>query len=426
MRRLTTPGLRIPRLGSLPASLHVLYDSEIKSPVSNSMPAMRNPVISCVLLSYVIFSLDGIQTVAQDHEAVRDHQSTASERRELIDVAIERLLELQNSDGAWPYEGVYRVAGKIPVGYRIGGTSIVCSALISADLKDRNVIEKGINRGTSMILNELEHRLMEPSRTPRYDVRIWGHIYALDFFCRLKRSEGFDELKSKTEPWIRKLADAVIFQEIEQGGWNYANKSQHCCFVTAPAVQSLLLAREAGVDIPDAVFKRALRVLSESRQDQGVIPYSGTTPTGDTLPGSIARGPITEATLLMLGAGDQENLQTAIDAFHKYWDELEKRRKKTGTHLPPHGIAPYYFYYGHRYAAQAIRLLPSDKQDSEFKKFETVLMKTKDEDSTWNDRVFDQSKAFGTAMSVLALSRDAVHLPAPIEVAQKKASAARN
>ena len=387
---------------------------------------MRTLLIFCVLISCSFHDLNGQQPTQQPSETVNSHQSSGLDNRGLIEAAVGRLLELQNNDGAWPYEGVYRVAGKIPVGYRVGGTAIVCSALISANLKDRQVIEKAIDRGTAMILEELEHELMEPSRTPAYDVRIWGHIYALDFFCRLKRSAGFDELKTKTEPLISKLAEAVIFQEIDQGGWNYANKSRHCCFVTAPAVQSLLLAREVGVDIPDAVFERALRVLSESRQDNGVIPYTGTSSRGDTLPGSVARGPITEATLLMLGAGDQKNLQSAIDAFHEHWDELEKRRKKTGTHLPPHGIAPYYFYYGHRYAAQAIRMLPDDKQDSEFNKFENVLMKTKDDDNTWNDRVFERSKAFGTAMSLLALSQDSVHLPARIKVGQKNVSEARD
>ena len=105
----------------------------------------------------------------------------------------------------------------------------------------------------------------------------------------------------------------------------------------------------------------------------------------------------------MLDKGDNENLQNAVDAFYEYWDELEKRRQKTGTHKPPYSVAPYYFYYGHRYLAQSIAFLPKDRQASEYKRFNTVLMKTRDDDDTWNDRVFDRSRAFGTAMAVLAL-----------------------
>ena len=121
----------------------------------------------------------------------------------------------------------------------------------------------------------------------------------------------------------------------------------------------------------------------------------------------------------MLGQGDEEKILFAINAFHEHWNELEKRRKKTGTHKPPHGVAPYYFYYGHRYAAQAIRMLPKDKQDAEFEKYVAVLMKTKDPDNTWNDRVFDRSKAYGTAMSLLALSRNNVLLPKKIELKEE-------
>jgi hypothetical protein len=340
--------------------------------------------------------------------AAPDADDGARSRQAVVKSAVGRLVALQHEDGAWPYEGVYRVSGKIPVGYRIGGTSIVCSALISADIEHRESVEDAVIRGTRMILKELEDPLMQPSRKSQYDVRIWGHIYALDYFCRLNKHAGFEQLKSETKPWIAKLAEAVVMQETREGGWNYANKFRHCCFVTAPAIQALLLARNAGVDVADEVLERSRQVLQDSRKSERVYPYTGTVGRRDTPAGSIARGPVCEATLVMLGTGNTDDLQAAINAFHEFWDELEKRRKKTGTHLPPHGIAPYYFYYGHRYASQAIELLPASRQDREFARFEQLLMKTRDDDDTWNDRVFEQSKAYGTAMSLLALSRNSV------------------
>ncbi len=344
----------------------------------------------------------------------------ASQQRQVISSAVEQLLEMQNEDGAWPYEGVYRVGGEIPVGYRIGGTAIVCTALISTGMDRSEKIEKAVSRATQMILKELDDPLMKPSRAGRYDVRIWGHIYALDYFCRLQAVDGLEELKSKTKPSLQKLADAIVFQEIKAGGWNYANQSRHCCFVTSPAVQSLLLAKQLGVEIPEEVFARSADVLEVSRKENSIFPYSGTDIRGDTAAGSAARGPVTEATLMLLGRGDEKKLQAAIDSFHQHWDELEKRRKQTGTHLPPHGIAPYYFYYAHRYAAQAIRMLPKECQPVEFEKLTAVVLRTKDSDNTWNDRVFDRSKAYGTAMSVLALSQDSVPLPPAIKLAKKE------
>ena len=113
----------------------------------------------------------------------------------------------------------------------------------------------------------------------------------------------------------------------------------------------------------------------------------------------------------MLGGGSATAVQAALDAFHLHWDELEKRRKKTGTHVGPYGIAPYYFYFAHRYAAQAIQMLPASDRAAERARFRTVLLRTRDEDGTWNDRVFKRSRNFGSAMAVLALLGDRVPLP---------------
>lgn len=389
------------------------------------------------ILATFVFFVGCEQLVAQQTDQRDQLSIEKSDVEELVNAAANRLIELQEEDGAWPYEGVYRVRPTgmrrptrkdlvIPVGYRIGGSSIVCSSLISAKLKDRSKIETAVTKSTKLILDELEDPLMEPTARDSYDVRVWGHIYALDYFCRLHDTKGFVELKKSTGPWIQKLVDALVLEEIKGGGWNYSNQRRHACFVTSPALQALMLARQSGATVPDAVFERGAEVLKNTRDNRtGAFQYSGTTGR-DTLPGSIARGPVSEATLLLLGGGDTEKLQAAINAFHVHWEELEKRRKKTGTHVGPHGVAPYYFYYGHRYLAQAIKMLPKEKQDDEFQKLLQVLMKTKDSDNTWNDRVFDRSKAYGTAMSLLALSRENVLLPKIIKLQPKNADAPKH
>jgi hypothetical protein len=336
------------------------------------------------------------------------------ERSELIERAVAQLVEIQEEDGAWPYEGVYRVRGEIPVGYRIGGTAIVSAALLDAPLKDRTAADESIRRGVRLVLKELEHPLMETSTVNRYDVRVWGHIYALDTFVRLAASGRFTDLDEQTKPWIERLVGSLREEQLDDGGWNYASRDQHATFVTAPALQALLLAQHHGLDVPEDVLERGAQALAASRGGSGAFSYSGSTAVmggEEKIPGSIARNAVCEATLLMMGQGDPARLQMAIDGFHEHWDELEKRRKKTGTHEPPYGIAPYYFYYGHRYVGQAIGLLPEESRAREYDRFEAVLRKTMDPDHTWNDRVFDRSRAFGTAMSVLALSRDAVQLP---------------
>jgi len=170
--------------------------------------------------------------------------------------------------------------------------------------------------------------------------------------------------------------------------------------------------------VPDAVLERARKVLEASRTENGAFVYSGAANPKvktDLLPGSIARSAVCETTLTMLGGSSPEAIQASVDAFHKYWDELEKRRKQTGTHKPPHNIAPYYFYYGHRYAAQAIEMLPAPKRQAERAKLVATILKTRDEDGTWNDRVFPRSRNYGTAMVVLALINERTPIPAKFE-----------
>lgn len=349
---------------------------------------------------------------------VSDGDTAAASRSALIKTAVGELLKMQEPDGDWPYEGVYRVAGQIPVGYRIGGTALVCEALLhGAEAGDREA-RAAMRRGVGFIVKKLDDPLMTPSTRDAYDVRVWGHAYALDLFCQLRAGRRMGVHGRAIERWIPKLVAALIEEELPGGGWNYANRRQHAPFVTAPVVQALLLARSQGEAVPDDILKRSRKVLEGSRLKSGAFVYSGTTrgardPDGEktVLPGAIARSPVSETTLTLLGGGSIEAVRASLAAFHEHWGELEKRRKKTGTHVPPYGVAPYYFYYGHRYAAQAIEALPPEERAAQRDRLLEVILRTRDADGTWNDRVFERSRNFGTAMVVLALLGDRPMLP---------------
>lgn len=342
---------------------------------------------------------------------------------ELIATAVTQLLSMQESDGTWPYEGVYRVGGEIPIGYRVGGTALVGEALLHAAPAGDKKVAAALARGIDYILAALEDPRMAPSKKNTYDVRVWGHCYALEFFCQLRGSKRFADRRKSIEKWIPKLVETLIQEELPGGGWNYATRRQHAAFVTAPVTQALLLAHSQGEKVTSEVFERSRRILLDSRMKSGAFTYSGRTEGRSEsrrakMPGSIGRSPLCETTLNLLGGGSNRAVQGALDAFHLHWEELEKRRKKTGTHVGPYGIAPYYFYFAHRYAAQAIQVLPSSDRAAERKRLRDVLLRTRDEDGTWNDRVFKRSRNFGSAMAVLALLGDRPPLPPPLDLRQ--------
>ena len=330
-------------------------------------------------------------------------------RAELLDKAVAELIKIQEDGGQWPYEGVYRVGGKIPVGYRVGGTAIVADTLLYAAPENKDA-RAAFARGLAFVLKDLEDPLMAPSTRDGYDVRVWGHGYALEFLCHVRAAKAAGEHAKAVDQWIAKLVETLITEEIPGGGWNYGNRRQQASFVTAPVTQALLLARSQGEKVPDEVLERAKKVLEGCRTAEGAFAYSGTG-QGRASPinkpaGSSARSAVCETTLVLLGGGSVKDIRSALEAFHTHWDELEARRKKKGTHEGPFLIAPYFFYYGHRYAAQAIEMLPEEERAKERERLLQVILKTRDADGTWNDRIFERSRNYGTASVALALLGD--------------------
>jgi hypothetical protein len=338
---------------------------------------------------------------------------TAPSRDEVLKTAVGRLLELQEKDGSWTYEGVYRVGGDIPVGYRIGGTALAAGTLLHA-APDDPAAKAAVARAVPFVLKHLDDPKMAPSTQEAYDVRVWGHATALEFFCFLRAAKAAGDHGKAVDSWAAKLVETLVTEEIPGGGWNYATRRQQAPFVTAPVVQTLLLARSQGEKVPDAVLDRARKALEKSRAADGAFAYSGDAAGGKTrdgLPGSAARSPACEVTLLLLGGGAADAPRAALANFHTNWDELKKRHQQKGTHVGPYSIAPYYFFYGHRYAAQAIQLLPEADRAAERDKLLEVVLRTREKDGTWNDRVFPRSAGYGTAMVVLALIGDKTPLP---------------
>jgi hypothetical protein len=334
----------------------------------------------------------------------------------LIRKAVSQLVTIQEEGGAWPYEGVYRVSREIPVGYRIGGTSIVAGTLLHAAPSDEKV-RQAVEKGLTFVLKNLGDPLMRASVDDAYDVRIWGHATALEFLCHVKAAKAAGEREKEVDGWIGRLVNAIATEELVDGGWNYAGRDRTASFVTAPVVQALLFARGQGFEVSTEMLDRAKKSLEKARSDSGAFLYGGqfkdgeSRYTSDQLAGSCARSTACESTLRLMGGGSADAVRGALNAFHAHWDELEKRRKKTGTHEGAYKIAPYYVYYGHRYAGQAIQLLPEAERAKEREKLLKVILKTRDADGTWNDRVFDRSRAYGTSMIVLALLGDRAPLP---------------
>ncbi|MCI0365134.1 MAG: terpene cyclase/mutase family protein [Phycisphaerales bacterium] len=379
---------------------------------------------ACAGLALLItLDISPLATSAQDPEvrkAIPDNDNSA-----LISEGVGHILAAQEGENRaeWPYEGVYRVGGQIPIGYRIGGTAICAMALVQApDYQKDEARLLAVERAVKFIVEASRDPLMGPEYDGGYDVRGWGYTYGLTFLLRARSLEAIPAaLSDQVEVAIKFFIDAIQKTEIsEVGGWNYARGkgrdavSPPSPFMTAPTLQAMFEAKAAGFEVDGDVVKRALDALERSRTPTGSFRYSGIDgdKSRESVPGSIGRMAASETTLFLAGRSSQANIRSAVDAFIVHWSWLDKRRAQEGTHAAPYGIAPYYFYYAHYYAAQAVELLPEHERQEYRRRIRELLMSVRLPGGTWNDRVFERSSNYGTAMALMALTMPQTPRPA--------------
>ncbi|MFT3683575.1 MAG: hypothetical protein QM783_01405 [Phycisphaerales bacterium] len=131
--------------------------------------------------------------------------------------------------------------------------------------------------------------------------------------------------------------------------------------MTPPTLQALFAAKAAGYTVDDKVISDALDAMENARNSvtkEMVYAGAGGKNPKDNTGGAGGRMSAAETVLVLGGRGSIDNVRNAVNTFITHWEELDKRRQMSGTHLPPYMVAPYYFYYAHYYAAQAIEQLP--------------------------------------------------------------------
>ncbi len=329
----------------------------------------------------------------------------------------------------WPYEGVYRVGGEIPVGYRIGGTGIVGECLVRTPGYSSDAArQEAVRSACAFICAGIREPLMNPVYEAGYDVRGWGYCYGARFLLVLRAAKVIPAgMETETDAALRWYLDAIQKTEIpEVGGWNYARQpgietpSPASPFMTPPCLQVLFEAKAQGFPVDGAVVARALDALQRCRTEDGNFAYSAQRQTHEparSIPGAIGRMVCSESVLLRAGRSDVASVRRAVDAFLDHWRQLEIRRKKSGTHVGAYSVAPYYFFFGFYNACDAVELLPPAERPEYRRQFEQLLFAVRDQDGTWDDRVFPRTRNFGTAMTLMALQRP--QFPAPAQWSSK-------
>lgn len=348
-------------------------------------------------------------------EAMRSRQVRVGVER-----AIDFLLKDQNEDGSW---GSHRNAAhefwSNPETHRswiVATTGLCCMAL--REVEPSEATQAAYERGLDyLVANALVKR---PSG---WDVdNTWAYVYGLQALARAAADPRPEDphRRDKIRGVAQSLLGKLAAYQTPLGGWGYYDSWEGATrrptwatsFMTAVAVLAMLDARDAGLEVDDVMFDRAVRAVRRCRLPSGaytysveVIPSPGWMEGIDQIKGSLSRIQVCNLALLQAGQGiTQEDLVTGLEHFFSKHRFLDVARMKPYPHEAYYLNSGYFYFFGHYYAAEVIRQLPAQQRAFWWPKLQYEILKTQQDDgSMWDFYISSYHRPYAVAYSLLAL-----------------------
>ena len=345
-----------------------------------------------------------------------------------IEKSIERgvglLLELQNKDGSWgsadssrPGE-IYAPVPGAHHAFKAAVTALCISALMEVG-GDAPTVGEAIDRGEAWLFDRL------PSvrrATPDAFYNTWTHAYGIQTLAKmLGRKPDDAERRDKILDLIDQQLDMLDRFETVGGGWTYYDFLAHTkkpsdagfSFVTATALVALAEARGAGVKIPQRLVDRATASIRRQRNPDYSYLYGEYLKYRPRRPinrpaGSLGRSQACNLAMRLWGdkTVTDEVLRTWLDRLFARNGWLDIGRKRPIPHESWFGVAGYFFYYGHYYAALCIDQLPLDQRAPFQDQLADRLLALQEKDGSWWDYpLYNYHRQYGTALALMSLGR---------------------
>ncbi|MDE0961250.1 MAG: hypothetical protein OSB09_10755 [Planctomycetota bacterium] len=362
-----------------------------------------------------------------------------------LNQAITYLLEHQEPDGAfghwrgpigsddwgWPIAGQHYA-------WQVATTAITCVTLM--DLRDlapdesAERIRKALHRGLDHICeNGRRKRILD------WDTdNVWAYVYCLEAVARAL-AEDPPAIGSERRSRLRKLGEDLIVTleryQSPDGGWAYYDDAPitrrptwGTSFVTASLLLIFQQCELVGLAVPDKIQQRGLRALRRCRLPNGAYDYNVSvipSPEGLTeinqIKGSLCR--IQVGNLALRVCGDEGEVSygdivTGLDQLlvrhHKF---VSLARGRPHPHEAYYDNSGYFFFYGHYYAGDLIRLLPQELRLQWWPKLIEKILATQESDgSMWDYSFFSYHRIYGTAWSASVMAKALREKPLPKRV----------
>jgi hypothetical protein len=209
------------------------------------------------------------------------------------------------------------------------------------------------------------------------------------------------------------------------GGWSYYDflagtqtpSDAAFSFTTATVLIALKEAETIGIEFPERLTKKAIASIHRQQKPDFSYAYGEYTrldPRYHERPGgSLGRSQACNLALRLCGDErvTDEVLATWLNRLFARNGWLGMARKRpgdpfNGPHESYFGVAGYYYYYGHWYAAQCIGELPESERPHFQDHLAHILLPLQERDGSWWDYPFyNYHQQYGTAMAIMSLVR---------------------
>jgi predicted RNA-binding Zn ribbon-like protein len=321
------------------------------------------------------------------------------------------LVRTQEPSGAWGagrdttrFDVMASVPGSHDA-FRVGSTALAAMALREAGEREAS------GRGLAYLAS-----YDGPKRANRLELyNVWAHTYALEALARAWKEDGRPKYRDAARRHLERLAASETYL----GGWNYYDfvhglrtpSMAPTSFGSAAGLIALHAAREAGLTVPEPLWKRALARLEEMRLPGGAFLYSADMKYHPRHPANQIKGSLgrTQAGHHALRVWDSATLGEAeilegLETFFREHRFLEIGRKRQYPHEGWYMTAGYYYYFGHYHAAKLVEGL-RDPGPWKARLAERILPFQEPDGSWWDFKMWDYHPTYGTAYALMALIR---------------------
>ena len=349
---------------------------------------------------------------------------------EAVDSAIARgvdfLVEDQNPDGSWG--GFVNTAGPVmydPLpgshhAFRSATTALCVLALIELD-GDRPLDAKAadaLDKAGAWLVDDLPG---VRRTTPDVLYNVWSHAYAVQAMAAMLPRAETDARRAEIRAAMEgQLAQLDRFESVD-GGWGYYDfrvqaarpSAESTSFCNAAVLVAMKAADDAGVEVNKRTLERALLATRLQRKPDFSYLYAighRTRPMGgiNRPGGSLGRSQACNIALRLWGdeAVTDEVLATWLHRLFARGGWLDIGRKRPIPHESWMGVAGYFYYFGHYYAALCIDQLPAeDRPLFQHHMAATMLDRQEADGSWWDYPMYDFHQPYGTAFALLTLRR---------------------